>query len=164
MRVLAAELRGDPGSEAVVSRLQHISPGALDIGDKRTVLMGTALRGWRSLPGTWTTPPQADSCAAHPEPLEPAGALQLDLQRDRDVASAVACPSVPKFSGLLEGRLLTSSAHSLLHQVGMGGTTEKRRRPVGRQTLNKQSRERRAVFCLVPSWCHPDSSPLPIYR
>ena len=118
--MLAAELRGDPGSEAVVSCLQHISPGALDIGDKRTVCMRTALRGWRPLPSTWTTPPQADSSAAHREPLEPAGASQLGLRRDRDVAPAVACPSLPRFSGLLEGRLLMSSAHSLLAPSGCG--------------------------------------------
>lgn len=30
------------------------------------------------------------------------------------------------FSGLLEGRLPVSSSHSLLHQVGMGGTMGKR--------------------------------------
>lgn len=76
---------------------------------------------------------------------------------------AVACPSLLRFSGL-EGRLPMSLAHSLLHRVTMGGTSEKRPGPAGRQTLSQQSGGRRVVFCLIPSWCHPATSPTPTYR
>ena len=81
--------------------------------------------------------------AIGPEPLEPAGAV---LQKGSDVALAVACSSLPRSSGLLEGRLPTSLAHSLIHRAVLTCTVEKRHRPPGREP---DSRAERGGPCFV---------------
>lgn len=44
-----------------------------------------------------------------------------------------------------------------------GGSVEKRHQPAGSQILSQQSGWRRAMFHLIPSWDHPETSPPTIY-